>query len=75
MFLHKRLIAHNSGKGAKYTRGRRPVKLVYAALCEGQGEALRQEARIKRMSREKKLDLIENRHPNYPGLERKWYTR
>jgi putative endonuclease len=54
----KRIEAHNEGKGAKYTRSRRPVRAVYAELCAGRGEALRREAQIKRLKREKKMRLI-----------------
>ncbi|MCR5501531.1 MAG: GIY-YIG nuclease family protein [Lachnospiraceae bacterium] len=54
----RRLKAHSEGKGAKYTRSRRPLKLVYQKVCGEKGEALREELRIKALSREKKLCLI-----------------
>jgi putative endonuclease len=54
----KRIEAHNEGKGAKYTKPRRPVRAVYAELCASKGEALRREAQIKGFRREKKLKLI-----------------
>lgn len=53
----KRLRAHNSGKGAKYTRGRSPVTLQYLEWASTAKEALRRERQIKKMSREAKLAL------------------
>ena len=57
--LKKRVRAHNSGQGAKYTRSRRPVKLVYAEEFEEKREALSREWHLKRLSRAEKLRLIE----------------
>lgn len=54
-----RLKMHNEGKGAKYTRGRGPVKLVYLEEFETKQEAMSREAKIKRLSRKEKLLLIE----------------
>jgi putative endonuclease len=51
---------HNSGNGAKYTRGRLPVKLVYFESYETREEAMRRESKIKRMSRNQKIELIKN---------------
>ena len=56
--LTARVAAHNAGTGAKYTRSRRPVVLVYFEEYEDRHEALSREWHIKRMSREKKLELI-----------------
>ncbi len=56
--LEKRVAAHNSGKGAKYTKSRRPVELVYYEEFETKEEAMRREASIKRMERAAKLELI-----------------
>ena len=56
--LEKRVAAHNAGTGAKYTRSRRPVELVYYEAYESRSEALGREWRIKRMIREEKLALI-----------------
>ena len=53
-----RLKAHNAGTGAKYTRSRRPVTLVYTEECENRREALRREWQIKHMSRAEKENLI-----------------
>lgn len=52
------LAAHNSGKGAKYTRARRPVRLVYSEPHPTRGEAMRREAAIKRLSRAEKEALL-----------------
>ena len=56
--LEKRLAAHNSGHGAKYTRSRRPVVLVYSEEYENRHDALSREWHIKRMSREEKMRLM-----------------
>ena len=53
-----RLRAHNSGRGAKYTRSRLPVEMVYLEEFEDKHEALSKEWHIKRMSREEKMKLI-----------------
>ena len=53
-----RAAVHNSGRGATYTAGRRPVSLVYAEACESHGEALRRERQLKRWSRARKDALI-----------------
>lgn len=53
-----RLKAHNNGTGAKYTRARRPVTLVYLERCEDKCAAMRREAQLKRMTRQQKLSLI-----------------
>lgn len=56
--LTKRLSAHNSGKGAKYTAPRRPVVLVYQESLETKGAALSREAAIKRLKKNEKEKLI-----------------
>lgn len=56
--LKRRIQAHNAGKGAKYTRSRRPVELVYQEVQPDKSAALRREAEVKRLSRKKKLALI-----------------
>ena len=56
--LKKRLEAHNSGKGAKYTKNRRPVELVYFEGYATKEEAMSREYAIKQLSRQKKLALI-----------------
>ncbi len=57
--LSKRLNAHNSGKGAKYTRSRTPVSLVYYEAFQTREEAMRREYSIKQLSRKDKLALME----------------
>ena len=57
--LKKRVHAHNDGKGAKYTKSRTPVTLVYYEVYETKQEALRRESAIKKMSRSDKLKLIQ----------------
>ena len=56
--LAKRLQAHNVGRGAKYTRGRGPVQLVYQHSYDTKEEALREEIRIKKLTRLQKEALI-----------------
>ena len=57
--VKKRLASHRSGTGAKYTRGRGPLKLVYLEVSDSPSEAMRREAYIKQMSRLEKLTLIQ----------------
>lgn len=56
--VEHRLAMHDSGKGAKYTRGRGPVELVHLEEFDTKNDALSRESAIKKMSREKKLELI-----------------
>ncbi len=57
--LNRRLEQHNRSRaGAKYTRSRRPVTLVYAKLVGTRSEASKEEYRIKKLSRQQKLKLI-----------------
>lgn len=56
--LDKRVEAHNSGNGAKYTRSRRPVELVYSESFSTKQEAMRREWEIKQLTRKEKLLLI-----------------
>lgn len=57
--VKKRVEAHNAGKGAKYTKSRRPVRLVYYEEFKTKQEAMRREYEIKHFSREKKKKMIE----------------
>ena len=59
----RRAAVHNSGKGAKYTRGRGPVTVVYREECADRSAALRREIAIKRLTRGEKLDLIQSGAP------------
>lgn len=57
--LARRLEEHNSAdKGAKYTRGRRPVRLIYTEEVASRAQATQREGQIKRMSRTQKMALI-----------------
>ncbi len=58
--VSRRTEAHNSGKGAKYTRGRGPVEVMYTEECESYSAALKREYAIKQLSRPEKQALIEN---------------
>ena len=54
----RRIEEHNSGIGAKYTRGRGPVKLVYLEEFTDKSEAMQREYEIKQFSKKEKLELI-----------------
>jgi len=56
--LQRRVAEHDAGRGAKYTRSRRPVALCYHELAADRSEASRREAEIKRLRRAEKLILI-----------------
>jgi len=56
--MEKRLAAHNAGEGAKYTRGRIPVSVVYCENCADKSAALKREMRIKRLPRSAKQALL-----------------
>ena len=56
--VERRLEAHRRGKGAKYTRGRGPLELVYREECGDHSAALKRELEIKALPREKKQELI-----------------
>jgi predicted GIY-YIG superfamily endonuclease len=57
--VQARLEAHRAGKGAKYTRGRLPLEVVFHETCRSKGEALRREREIKAMPRSRKQALCE----------------
>lgn len=56
--LQRRLAMHNAGTGAKYTRSRRPVALVYQEPCETKSEALKRELALKRLTKAQKEALV-----------------
>lgn len=62
--LNKRIEAHNSGEGAKYTKGRTPVSLRYVEVYETKQEAMKREYAIKQLSKKDKQKLIETIHPH-----------
>lgn len=66
--LEKRLRNHLAGKAAKYTRSRRPVKLVYLESFDEKGRALSREAQIKKLPRKEKLLLIQSLDPKTASL-------
>lgn len=57
--LEHRLAMHSSGRGAKYTRGRAPLELVYSEELPDKEAALRRECAIKKLRREQKLALLQ----------------
>jgi putative endonuclease len=57
----RRLRTHNSGRGARYTRSHRPVRLVYVEEQPDRGSAMKREMQIKRMKREGKAKLIKSK--------------
>ena len=68
--VEKRLEAHRSGKGAKYTRGRGPLTLVYRETCGTHSEALKRELAVKAMSRDEKQKLVEIRKTTEKPLDK-----
>lgn len=62
--LNRRLEAHSSGKGAKYTQARLPVRMVYCEAIGDRSNALKWEAGVKRLTRKQKLELIANANPS-----------
>jgi len=61
--VERRLAAHQAGRASRYTRSRLPVELAWARPMPDRGAALREEARIKRLSRAAKLALVEGAGP------------
>ena len=60
--LEKRLSAHNSGRGAKYTKSRLPVRLVYSEAYEHKSDALKRECAVKKLKKSQKLKLIKQQN-------------
>ena len=58
--LENRMRSHNEGKGAKYTRARLPVRLVYYEVFATRQEAMKREYAVKQLTRQEKLKLFEN---------------
>jgi putative endonuclease len=56
--LERRVRQHEAGAASRYTRSRRPVELVWSAACADRSEAMREEARLKRLTRAEKRALI-----------------
>lgn len=57
--VDKRMIAHNNGTGAKYTRARLPVELKYVEMFDSKSDAMKREYEIKQLSRSEKFKLME----------------
>ncbi|CEI80247.1 UPF0213 protein [Oceanobacillus oncorhynchi subsp. incaldanensis] len=57
--LAHRIRMHEEGKGAKYTRGRGPFEIIYTCAFENKSDALREEYRIKKLTRQEKLEMIQ----------------
>lgn len=57
---NRRFLAHQTGKGSKYTRSHKPIEILYTEKFETKGEALKRELEIKSWSRKKKLDFLGN---------------
>ncbi len=66
--IHKRIDAHNAGKGAKYTRSRRPCKLVWAEAAETKSLAMKREYAIKQLTRKQKQTMLDAQPKNWPTL-------
>ena len=62
--VERRLAAHRAGRGAKYTRGRGPLELVYREAQPDQSAALRRELQINKLSRQEKLALCRSWEPS-----------
>ena len=62
--LRRRLHAHNEGTGAKYTRARRPVRLVYAEAFDTKEEAQKRECQIKKLSHKQRISLVTSGQEN-----------
>ena len=58
--VEKRFCTHQAGKGAKYTRGRGPLELVYQEVCGSHSGALKREWEVKALPREEKMTMIQN---------------
>ncbi|MSZ76966.1 MAG: GIY-YIG nuclease family protein [Actinobacteria bacterium] len=69
--LERRLYEHQIGRGAAYTRLRRPVELVWCEEHEHVGAAFAREKQVQGWSRAKRLALIEQQYGELPGLSRK----
>lgn len=63
--VEKRVATHNAGKGSKYTKIRRPVKLMYSEELENKSQALKREIAIKKLSRQQKVSLLKSHGINW----------
>lgn len=65
--VHKRFEKHQTGKGAKYTRGRGPLELMYTEEFATKTEAMQREYELKQLSKQEKLSLIDERKEEVHG--------
>ncbi len=73
--LLKRFVAHKKGRGAKYTKANKPKKIALVLIFEDKSKALKEEYRIKHLTKEKKLSLIEeNRINTIKILKNEYFT-
>lgn len=66
--IKKRINTHNSGKGAKYTKTRLPVKLVYFEIYDTKQRAMQREYEMKQLTRKQKLELIKGGNINLDSV-------
>lgn len=66
--LPARIAAHEEGRGAKYTKGRAPLVLVYREECDDRSSASRREIAIKKMPRERKMEMIAQHMKNLKAV-------
>jgi putative endonuclease len=59
--LERRLTQHNDGSASRYTRSRKPVKMVYNENCDGHSAALKRECEVKKLTREEKKRLVKQK--------------
>jgi putative endonuclease len=73
--MEHRLVQHNEGRGAAYTRKRRPVRLAWHAWYDSVAEAYAMEKRIQGWSRAKRRALIDGRFTDLPGLSQRGFRK
>ena len=61
--LKKRILQHKEGKGARYTRGKQSIKLVYTESYKTRSEAMKREIELKKLNRKDKIELVRNYSP------------
>ncbi len=67
--VERRITAHNEGRGAKYTMGRGPVRLLFAAQYESRSAAQKVEAAVKKVPKRKKVDFLRQKSEGRRVLE------
>lgn len=69
--IKRRLVEHNSGRGARYTRSRRPVTIIYTMELPDRSTASKMELKIKKLPRKKKLELVNSTGASHVVSQRK----